>query len=52
MPADIEIFRARLQAVDQDDVGAEVGQHHAGDRGRAKAGDFENAQARERAALV
>ncbi len=50
---DIEVagFAAgrRVRALDADHFGAVVGQHHAGERARADAGDFDDAQAAQRA---
>ncbi|MGY3077491.1 hypothetical protein ACVWZZ_003862 [Bradyrhizobium sp. LM6.10] len=39
----------RADAVEGDDVGAHVGQHHAGERSGADAREFDDAEARQRA---
>ena len=39
----------RADAIERHDFGAHVGQHHAGERARADAGEFDDAEAGERA---
>ena len=40
---------ARADAIERHDLGAHVGQHHAGERARADAGEFDDAETGERA---